>query len=501
MDGCSPDDPNRLNTPEDLIELLRSVGFLPLFSNGIRGFSVEEHVPASNWWTGEYSDPWTWRHVLSSHPDIAYSKFFGRKAGFIYKDWFPVFANYRRNGYDFDALCDDELAPYKWRNAMEQFFLDENMVGKVLPASDIPEEAVKADLQMRTYLITISFTQKRSKNGKPYGMHCGQLATPETKWGYDFVTSQYSVSCEECWEKIRGHVLDLYPSADKKELQSLLGMRVLTHTPTPAPAPRPEKSKTKKPPFPDNLIMELCDIPLPITNDQLAGLRYAISTLKPREQQAVIMRYEEGQTFKAIGDAFGVSSGRAQQITAKGVRKLHHPSRLTYIKSGFEKTKQKQEEIRLAGTSSECSVAYMGFSTRVTNALLANGLDTIAKVCYSIENAQSIPGLGLASYEELLSVLKKNGVKFENPDFMLLCEGKGLRILKTGWGALTMDSSLECLDMSYRLFHWLSFSHVKTVGQLLSLTGNDHLRNIGVKSWEEIRMVQCEAKAQLEKNE
>ena len=180
---------------------------------------------------------------------------------------------------------------------------------------------------------------------------------------------------------------------------------------------------------------------------------------------------------------------------------MHHPSRLTYIKSGFNKTKQKQEEIRLAGTSSECPVASMGFSTRVTNALLANGLDTIAKVCNSIENAQSIPGLGLASYEELLSVLKKNGVKFENPDSMLLCEGKGLRILKTGWGALTMDSPLECLDMSYRLFHWLSFSHVKTVGQLLSLTGNDHLRNIGVKSWEEIRMVQCEAKAQLEKNE
>ena len=91
--------------------------------------------------------------------------------------------------------------------------------------------------------------------------------------------------------------------------------------------------------------------------------------------------------------------------TQKGVRKLHHPSRLTYIKSGFEKTKQKQEEIRLAGTSSECSVASMGFSTRVTNALLANGLDTIAKACNSIENAQSIPGLGLASYEELLSVL------------------------------------------------------------------------------------------------
>ena len=49
---------------------------------------------------------------------------------------------------------------------MELFFLDENMVGRVLPASEIPEEAVKTDLQMRTYLITIRFDQKQTKRGK-----------------------------------------------------------------------------------------------------------------------------------------------------------------------------------------------------------------------------------------------------------------------------------------------------------------------------------------------
>ena len=194
MNGCAPDDPNRLDTAEQLVALLRTVGFLPLFSNAIPGFSVEERVPADRWWTDEESDPWAWRHMLADHPEIAYGKFFNRKAGFLHKDWFPVFASYRRNGYDFDALCDDELAPYKWKNAMEQFFLDDQLVGKVLPASDIKEESIKTDLQMRTYLITMGFTQKRNKKGQPYGWHLATLGTPETKWGYDFVTSAYSMS-------------------------------------------------------------------------------------------------------------------------------------------------------------------------------------------------------------------------------------------------------------------------------------------------------------------
>lgn len=210
MDGCAPDDPNRLDTAEQLVALLRTVGFLPLFSNAIPGFSVEERVPADRWWTDEESDPWAWRHMLADHPEIAFGKFFNRKAGFLHKDWFPVFAIYRRNGYDFDALCDDELAPYKWKNAMEQFFLDDQLVGKVLPASDIKEESIKTDLQMRTYLITMGFTQKRNKKGQPYGWHLATLGTPETKWGYDFVTSAYSMSPQNCWETIRGHMLKLY---------------------------------------------------------------------------------------------------------------------------------------------------------------------------------------------------------------------------------------------------------------------------------------------------
>ena len=63
MDGCATDAPDRLDNPEQLVTLLRSVGFLPLFSNAIQGFSVEEHVPSDLWRTGEENDPWEWRHI------------------------------------------------------------------------------------------------------------------------------------------------------------------------------------------------------------------------------------------------------------------------------------------------------------------------------------------------------------------------------------------------------------------------------------------------------
>ena len=38
--------------------------------------------------------------IIAAGGRIAYGKFFDRKAGFISREWLPVFANYRRDGYD-----------------------------------------------------------------------------------------------------------------------------------------------------------------------------------------------------------------------------------------------------------------------------------------------------------------------------------------------------------------------------------------------------------------
>ena len=72
MKGCDGEDPDCLHYFDDLVYLVKRSGFIPLFSNEIPGFSVEEHTTASSWWTEEVTDPWYWRQLASDHPDIAY---------------------------------------------------------------------------------------------------------------------------------------------------------------------------------------------------------------------------------------------------------------------------------------------------------------------------------------------------------------------------------------------------------------------------------------------
>ena len=47
MRGLDWDDPSRVQTWEELIDLINEVGFLPLFKNEVDGFSVEENTGRS----------------------------------------------------------------------------------------------------------------------------------------------------------------------------------------------------------------------------------------------------------------------------------------------------------------------------------------------------------------------------------------------------------------------------------------------------------------------
>ena len=121
MHGLNADDPNCIKSVEQLQAFIEEIGFLPLFRNEIPGFSVEEHTAADSWWSEDpESDPWEWRKIIAGNGRIAYGKFFDKKAGFISRGWLPAFANYRRDGYDFDARWDDELASIRSKKIMNR---------------------------------------------------------------------------------------------------------------------------------------------------------------------------------------------------------------------------------------------------------------------------------------------------------------------------------------------------------------------------------------------
>lgn len=90
----------------DLIEAINKYGFLPYFRNSIEGFSIEKHIEP-RYWFGDEEGAWEWEGSVIQK---TYGKFFECNVVYISKEWFPDFANYRRDGYDFDALYDDGLA-------------------------------------------------------------------------------------------------------------------------------------------------------------------------------------------------------------------------------------------------------------------------------------------------------------------------------------------------------------------------------------------------------
>ena len=252
MMGCREED--ALHSVSDCAAFIREAGFIPLFSNLIPGFSIEEHTAAAQWWTGDpETDPWVWRQVLASDPDIAYGKFFGRNAGFIARDFFPIFANYRRNGYDFDALFEDELASYRAKKIMDVFELDDENAGRQIMSSEVKElagfgkgggeknfEGVLTDLQMQTYLIAGDFRQKKNKKGVSYGWYIAVMETPETKWGRAHVASAYAEDPLKSWEKITARMKQLCPDAADDRIQKLLGIRY------PGVESKPEKKEKKE---------------------------------------------------------------------------------------------------------------------------------------------------------------------------------------------------------------------------------------------------------------
>jgi len=211
MQGAAWDDPRRLKSWRELIDRVNEVGFLPLFKNNIPGFSVEEQVSDLFWWTGDPAqDPWEWREIIARSGEVAYGKFFGNKAGFVSREWFPHFANYRREGYDFDARWDDEKASMRCKKIMDCFEAEGSLPSNILKqlagfdkGGEKNFEGTVTQLQMQTYLVIRDFRRRKNKMGFEYGMPVSVFSTPEALWGYEHISSAYGFAPEESLERIK----------------------------------------------------------------------------------------------------------------------------------------------------------------------------------------------------------------------------------------------------------------------------------------------------------
>lgn len=217
-----------IKTKQDLVYAVNSLGFLPFFKNSIEGFSIEEHIDP-NLWFSEEEGPWEWKGPVIQETGCAYGKFFERKAAYISREWFPDFANYRRDGYDFDARFDDGLASYR---DIELFELVENhapmiskelkKIGNYRKGGKKGFDTIITRLQSQCYVIIGDFIYLTDKSGKQYGWGVAEYTTPECFMGSDFTECVYNRTPEESYVKVFNHLKKILPDVENDVLIKFL---------------------------------------------------------------------------------------------------------------------------------------------------------------------------------------------------------------------------------------------------------------------------------------
>ena len=217
-----------IRTKDDLVRAVNDLGFVPFFRNSIEGFSIEEHIDPKLWF-GDEEGPWEWKGPVIRETGCAYGKFFEKKAVYISREWFPDFANYRRDGYDFDARFDDELASYQDKRLFDLVdanapILSKNLkqLGNYRKGGNKGFDTVITRLQAECYVVISNFTYLTDKRGQEYGWGVAEYSTPERFMGSEFTQRVYQRTPEESYERIYDHLKEMLPDAAEVRLKKIL---------------------------------------------------------------------------------------------------------------------------------------------------------------------------------------------------------------------------------------------------------------------------------------
>lgn len=217
-----------ITSPDALEAAVLELGFLPFFKNSIPGFSIAERTPTELWFAKDREGPWEWKGPVLRRGKCAYGKFFRNKAVYVALDWLPELVNWRRDGYDFDARCEDGLVSWHEKRVYETLSAAGSMRSR-----DLKEDCgygrdgmrgfdqVVTRLQMLTYLCIEDFEYELDRHGVPYGWGLARYTTPEAIYGRKLVRSAYRHTPEESLKRITAQLCSVLP-ADEKTVRRLL---------------------------------------------------------------------------------------------------------------------------------------------------------------------------------------------------------------------------------------------------------------------------------------
>lgn len=216
-----------IHNATQLAELVGEMGFLPLLNNGIPGFSAEEMVASDCRYVvlpdGGWDWPlWKWKGSVVTDGGCVYGKFFNKRAGFVSKEWWPDFCNYRRSRHPFPKEGSVEEAIL--------FTLQEHgsMVTRELRAAcgfTGPKmrgrfDAYVTRLQMGCHIVTEDFVYPRDKHNREYGWGWSLLTTPEQLYGRE--ACHCDRTPRESFLRMMEHLSNKMPHVVKLKLGKML---------------------------------------------------------------------------------------------------------------------------------------------------------------------------------------------------------------------------------------------------------------------------------------
>lgn len=227
-----------IKTKQDLIDAIEEFGIVPFFENNIKGFSIEENVDPKVYFS-DGPGVWEWKGPVILETKCAYGKLFNKKAAFVRKDIYYDLANYRRDGYDFEARVSDGLVYYNEEFLYNIIASRHSILSKTAKAIGgyvKPKEKGKdawvprkgfdttiTNLQMKGYVLISDFDYEVDKNGEFYGWGIARYTTPEEYYGKTFAKRCYKRSPEESYKKLFRLIKKINPDASKEEIKKFLG--------------------------------------------------------------------------------------------------------------------------------------------------------------------------------------------------------------------------------------------------------------------------------------
>lgn len=211
----------KLHSAAELTEYINKVRMLPLLRIvPSLGWSAEEVVDDDCQYVvlpdGGWEWPmWDWKGDIIRDCGCAYGKFFLGKAGFISKEWWPDFCNYRHSTH-----------PYPVEGSIEEAIVETLKLNGSMITRDLrkacgftePKMRSKFDgfitrLQMGYYIVTEDFVYPHDKHGRQYGWGWSLLTTPEDLFGRE--ACHPNRTPEESRQRLMEHFKEILPKGSE----------------------------------------------------------------------------------------------------------------------------------------------------------------------------------------------------------------------------------------------------------------------------------------------